>query len=154
MFKDVSQHCDMNFILALSQSTNESEVKMAVLETFSTLHWRKKSIMLLVMFPSYAGYFNSHHIPVLAPMSPPLLPILLCLFEEDSSLQSVILPLQRICSCLSAQRNCLPAPNLKIKRVMRRDCPHLSHGWQAWTVVKAYCESLLLKMGTYKGLDL
>lgn len=104
--------------------------------TLTTPHWG--SIIILVMFLSYTAYFNSHHTPVSAPALLPLLPVLLSLFGEDSSLQSVILPLQRDCRCLSAQRNCLPAANLKIKRVMRRDCPHPST-WQVWTVVRSYC---------------
>lgn len=95
-------------------------------------------------FFSHAQYFNSHHTPVSSPTLLPLQPVLLSLFREHSSLESVILPLQSNCCCLSAQRNCLPAPNPEIKRVTKRDCPHLFQRWEAWT------DGLPLKMGTYK----
>lgn len=102
-----------------------------------TLHWSKEALSYLWCSSRTQGILIPI-IPVSAPALLPLLPVLLSLFGQDSSLQSVILPLQRGCRCLSAQRNCLPLPNLKIKRVMRGDCPHLFCRWQAWTVVSTY----------------
>lgn len=126
--------------LAASHYNSWMWIEESEVVTVATPYWA--SIIILVMFLSYTGCFNSHHIPVSAPMLLPLLPVLLSLFGVDSSLQSVILPLQRDCHCLSAQKNCLPAANLKIKSKMRRDCPQPSK-WQAWTVVTA----LLLENG-------
>lgn len=103
----------------------------------------------------YLWYSSRTHgilIPIILLCQLPCCIILLCMLPccclfclalpsifGDSSLQSVILPLQRECHFLSALRNCLPAPNLKIMRVLRGDCAQSSQRWQAWTVVRAYC---------------
>lgn len=100
---------------------------------------KQRRIIILVMFARTQGIL----IPII-PLCQLLCRYLFCLvlpslFGEESSLQSVIPPLQRDCRCLSALRNRLLAPNLKIKRVKRKDCPHSSHRWQGWPMVRASC---------------
>lgn len=112
-------------------------VNLKVPVTLRALHWSKEALSYLWCSPRTQGIL----IPII-----PLCQLLCCylfclvlpsLFGEESSLQSVIPSLQRDRRCLSALRNRLPAPNLKIKKVRRKDCPHSSHRWQAWPVVRA-----------------
>lgn len=144
---------DIRFQMWESRRTFVRGVKLIILDSF-TMHWlnmRQKGLQFLLYAEAKKHYQRSNKalsylwcspctmgilIPIIshasAPTLLPLLSMLPSLFGDDSSLQNVILPLLRNCCCLSAQRNCLAAHNLEIKRETRRDCPRPFHTLLWW----------------------